>query len=107
MTHLKQDVVYSIRRLYKAPGFTLAAVFTLALGIGANTAIFSVVHGVLLKPLPYPEASRLVGVFHVFGGQRSTMSGPNFIDVAHATTTLESMAAIENSRMILTGQGEP
>ncbi len=108
MDHLRQDVLYAVRRLIKAPAFTLVAVVTLALGIGANSAIFSVVNGVLLKPLPYPESDRLVGVYHVTEeGNRAVMSGPNFTDVTHAATTLENAAAISTGRMILTGEGEP
>ena len=103
----KQDFVYAVRRLLKAPGFTVVAVLTLALGIGANSAIFSVVNGVLLQPLPYPESDRLVGVYHTTEGQRAVMSGPNFTDVTHAATSLESAAAISTGRMILTGEGEP
>ena len=61
---------------------------TLALGIGANSAIFSVVHGVLLKPLPYFEPERLVGIYHVSEGHRVTMSGPNFVDVKKLSSTL-------------------
>ena len=107
MDHLRQDIQYAFRRLLKAPGFTLIAVATLALGIGANSAIFSVVNGVLLKPLPYPEADRLVGVYHVAEGQRAVMSGPNFTDVIGAAKSLENAAAISTTDIILTGQGEP
>ncbi|WP_217833349.1 ABC transporter permease, partial [Picosynechococcus sp. PCC 7002] len=83
----------------------MVAVLTIALGIGANSAIFSVVNGILLKPLPYPESSRLVGVYHVSEGKRAIMSGPNFTDVARMTQSLESIAAISTSRAILTGEG--
>jgi putative ABC transport system permease protein len=107
MDHLRQDILYAVRRLIKAPGFTIVAVVTLALGIGANTAIFSVVNGILLEPLPYPEPDRLVGVYHTTEGHRVVMSGPNFTDVAHTATSLESAAAISTTRMILTGEGEP
>src|SRR5258706_493703 len=107
MDHLRQDIQYALRRLFKAPGFTAVAVVTLALGIGANSAIFSVVNGVLLKPLPYPESDRLVGVYHVSEGARASMSGPNFTDIARTATSLENVAAISTTRMILTGVGEP
>ncbi len=101
------DISYAIRRLFKSPGFTLVAIVTLALGIGANAAIFSVVNGVLLEPLPFPEPGRLVGVYHVSEGHRTVMSGPNFIDVARASRSLESVAAMYRDREILTGQGDP
>ncbi len=107
MEHLAQDVFYALRRLVKAPGFTIVAVITLALGIGANTAIFSVVDGVLLQPLPYPESDRLVGVYHTTEGHRAVMSGPNFTDVVHSATSFENAAAISTGRMILTGEGDP
>ncbi len=96
-----------MRRLLKAPGFTAVAVITLALGIGANSAIFSVVNGVLLKPLPYPDPGRLVGVYHVAEGHRAVMSGPNFTDVSRMATSFESASVISTTRMILTGEGEP
>ena len=106
MDQLTQDLQYALRRLVKSPGFTLIAVLTLALGIGANSAIFSVVNGVLLEPLPYPEPDRLVGVYHTTEGRRAVMSGPNFSDIARLATTLENAAAYSTARMILTGQGE-
>jgi putative ABC transport system permease protein len=107
MDYLRQDLLYALRRLIKAPGFSIVAVVTLALGIGANTAIFSVVNGVLLQPLPFPEPDRLVGIYHLSEGHRAVMSGPNFTDIARTATTLENAAAISTGRMILTGEGEP
>ena len=107
MDTLKQDVRYAVRRLIKSPAFTTVALVTLALGIGANTAIFSVVHAVLLKPLPYHDPDNLVAVFHMSEGRRSTMSGPNFYDVKKQSTALSDAAAYTRSRMILTGRGDP
>src|SRR4051794_30293136 len=65
---LIHDLKYVLRRLARTPGFTLATLVTLALGIGANTAIFSVINGVLLKPLPFPQADRLIGVWQTAPG---------------------------------------
>ena len=107
MDTLRQDLRYAIRRLTKSPGFTAVAVLTLALGIGANTAIFSVVNGVLLKPLPFAQPAQLVGIFHMWEGRRTTMSGPNFWDLKKQSRTLADAAAFSRDRMILTGQGEP
>lgn len=107
MDTLGQDIRYAVRRLLKSPGFTVVALLTLVLGIGANSAIFSVVNGVLLQPLPFPDPKRLVALFHVTEGQRAVMSGPNFWDLSKQTQTLASTAATARSRAILTGQGEP
>jgi putative ABC transport system permease protein len=107
MDTLQQDIRYAVRRLIKSPAFTTIALLTLALGIGANTAIFSVVNGVVLKPLPYANPDELVGIYHLSDGTRSTMSGPNFTDVKRLNTTLTDAAAYTRTRTILTGRGEP
>jgi putative ABC transport system permease protein len=107
MDTLRQDIRYALRRLLKSPGFTIVAVVTLALGIGANTAIFSVVNGVILRPLPYHESDRLVGIYHLSEGRRTAMSGPNFMDVRKQSETLEDAAAIARGGVVLTGAGDP
>jgi putative ABC transport system permease protein len=107
MDTLRQDIRYALRWLLKSPGFTVMSALTVALGVGANSAIFSVVYGVLLRPLPYPEPGRLAAIYHLYEGRRSTISGPNFIDLAQRAQTLSGVAAIARSRIILTGEGEP
>jgi predicted permease len=88
-----QDLRYGARMLLKNPGFTIVAILTLALGIGANTAIFSVVNGVLLKPLPYPEPDRLVRVFTSTGDfPRAPLSPFNFMDFREHNTVFEALA---------------
>jgi putative ABC transport system permease protein len=96
--------------LLKQPGFTVIAVIALALGIGANTAIFSVVNAVLLKPLPFVDPARLVIVYETNqqrGTTRSSVSYPNFADWRDQNHVFERMSSYHNSDFILTGEGEP
>ena len=109
MESLLQDVRYGIRGLLKRPGFTAIAVITLALGIGANTAIFSVVNAVLLRPLPYAEAARL---FVPWGSRsdtqdRTNVSYPDFVDWQAQTKTLEYVAAYNSAGTLLREGDEP
>jgi predicted permease len=110
METLLQDLRHAARSLRASPGFTFVAVVTLALGIGANTAIFSVVNGVLLAPLPYREPARLVTVNHFYptlNNLRAPVSVPGFRDYS-ARTDLFTSAAVENGiAMNLTGGAEP
>jgi len=108
METLLQDLRYAARRLTRAPAFTLIAVLTLALGIGANSAIFSVVNAVLLRPLPYPEPDRLVTVNQLWEGTLPSVFTPaNYRDVRAQNTVLERMAAYDATGLTLTGRGEP
>jgi predicted permease len=108
MGTLRQDFRYSLRMLAKSPGFALIAILTLALGIGANTAIFSVVDGVLLNPLPYERPERLVAVYaRSKEFQRSSISYPNFLDWVRDNRSLSGLAAFRADDFDLTGMGEP
>ena len=105
-----QDLRYAGRMLGKSPGFTAAAVLTLALGIGANTAIFSVVNGVMLKPLPYRQPERLVSLFlHGRGTDRGVMGAADFMALDERQGAFEHVAAISPSTIgfTLTGLGSP
>ncbi|HET9040050.1 MAG TPA: ABC transporter permease [Gemmatimonadales bacterium] len=108
MSTLWQDVRYAFRSLAKSPGFTAVTLLTLALGIGANSAIFSVVNGVLIRPLPYPEPDRLAVVRETYGGgEVGSVSGANFLDWKTRTHRFESLAAWRGVAVSLLGAGEP
>src|SRR5438034_11249 len=103
-----QDLRYALRTLAKSPGFTLVAVLTLALGIGANTAIFSAVNAVLLKPLPYPGSDRLVQIMSTgFRGVRFGVSFPDLQDLRALSQDFTGVAATTTQRYNLTGAGDP
>src|SRR5688500_13392284 len=107
---LLSDVRVALRSLRKAPGFTAVVVLTLALGIGANAAIFSVLNAVLLRPLPYPEADRIMTLWTDNANQgwpKDVSSYPNFLDWRAQNTTFAEMAAYAPSARTLTGTGEP
>ena len=92
MNTLLQDFRYAFRKLVQEPAFTVIAVLTLALGIGANTAIFSVVNAVLLRPLPYPEPERLVYLNETTGGTNTAIALPNYIDWRNDAKSFEHLA---------------
>ena len=105
---LPQDLRYGVRVLAKSPGFSLIAILTLALGIGANTAIFSVVNGVLLNPLPFHDPHQLVSMFQEMPNfKNGSISYPNFIDWRRMNTTFAGMAAYRSTGFNLSGNGEP
>jgi predicted permease len=107
---LIQDLLLGARILRKSPGFTIVAVLTLALGIGANTAIFSVVDAILLRPLPYPEPTRLVRIWETdpsHGSFKNTVNPFNFLDWRDNSHAFEAMAALVSSTHNLNAQGQP
>src|SRR5262249_30315878 len=111
MQTLLQDLRYGARMLLKSPNYTLISVFTLALGIGANTAIFSVVNSVLLRKLPYPDAGRLMTIWEDHrarnGPENEWTSPPGFEDWRDQAKSFDQVVAFQNWQPTLTGQGEP
>src|SRR5213594_1970942 len=111
MNTLWQDLLFGARTLRKNPGFTLIAVITLALGIGANTAIFSVVNAVLLRPLPYREPGKLVRIYTEFPTmnlKKFWMSAPEFLDIQNEADSWESIGAwTTTGRNVATSTDEP
>ncbi|MGD0359804.1 MAG: ABC transporter permease [Bryobacteraceae bacterium] len=108
METLLQDIRYGIRLVAKSPGFAAIAILTLALGIGANTALFSVVNGVLLNPLPYHQPDRLVAIYaKTKEFSYSSISYPNFLDWVRSQRSFSAIAAFREDNLNLTGMGEP
>ncbi len=110
METLIQDIKFGLRMLLKSPSMSIIATVALALGIGANTAIFSVVNAVLLRPLPFPNPDALVAVYETNqrrGTIRGSHSYPNFFDIRTQNTVFERIAVYRTSDFIMTGRGEP
>src|SRR5437867_11184598 len=110
MRTIAQDIRYGIRMLLKSPGVSIVATIALALGIGANTAIFSVVNAVLLRPLPYPNSDALMSVFEKDqsrGVVHGSYSYPNFFDLRAQNHVFDRIAAYHDSYFIMTGRTEP
>ena len=106
---IAQDLRFGMRLLLRSPAFSIVAVLTLALGIGANTAIFSVVNAVLLRPLPFPEPDRLVRLWESSpaGNARNVVNPLNFLDWRERTRSFQQMAAMHGWDADITGEGEP
>ena len=106
---LVQDARYAVRLLVKAPGFTAAAIITLALGIGANAAIFSLVDAIMLRPLPYPAPGRLVSIWEVMQptGTRSVVAPANYLDYVRRARSFTALTAFQSAGRNLTGAGDP
>jgi len=104
---LGQDLRFSLRQLAKSPGFTLIAILTLALGVGSTTSIFSVVNGILLRPLPFPEPERLVRVYPLSdAGEPSVFSVLNYLDWRKQSRTIEAASLLDTGSVNLTGTGD-
>jgi putative ABC transport system permease protein len=107
MHGLRSTFRYTFRLLLKSPGFTVTAVLILGLGIGANTAIFSLVNGVLLKPLPYPRADRLIDIYQTFPGfNKFSLDYPDYLDFRRNQRSFENLTAYFSDNFTLTGHGE-
>jgi len=108
MDHFLQDVRYAVRMLFKTPGFTALAIITLALGIGANTAIFSVIYAVLLKPMPYPQPDRLALLREKMAGMfdAGSVSYPNYLDWRAMQRSFTDLALFRSQPLNLSAQGE-
>jgi hypothetical protein len=108
MEALLDDLRFSIRSLLRKPLFASVAVLTLALGIGANTAMYSVIHAAILRPLPYPEPERLARIYSAFEGRLCcVVSAPNFLDMRNRQSSFEDLVAFSGYQFTLSGDGDP
>src|SRR6185503_8682084 len=110
MDSIIKDIRFALRSLLKRPGFSVIVVLTLALGIGANAAVFSVINAVLLRPLPYRDVDRVVTLWQnntKAGNSRNEVSPANFIDWKEQSNSFEALAGIEPFGFSLVGDGEP
>ena len=110
MSQLWQDLRYATRSLSRVPGFSLIAILTLALGIGANTAIFSVVNGVILKPLPYPRPEQLVMItsqFPTMGFEQFWVSPPEYLEFRERNTSFQEVGAYLTTAVNIGSAGRP
>ena len=110
MPSLVQDLTYACRTLRKSPGFTAVALLTLALGVGANSAIFTLIDAVLLRPLPFPQPDRLALVWedtNMFGVKDSPVALGNFVEWRARNHVFQQMGALEELNYRLSGAGEP
>src|SRR5215212_547488 len=106
MDTLLQDIRYAARKLLRTPAFTFIAVLTLALGIGATTAMWAIVDGVLIRPLPYPDPGRVVRVSSLSREKKSNaMSAPDYLDYRAQTTSFVGMAVMDDDNVNLTRAG--
>src|ERR1700749_2797795 len=113
MNGLMRDVGYAMRQMRKSPGFALTAILTLAFGIGATTAIFSIVEGVLLRPLPFADPDRLVVLSDILEGAKLGSNGdagvtaPEIRAYQQGTTSFEALGAYQGTGFELSGAGAP
>jgi len=106
MAGFLQDLRHTLRMLARAPGFVAVVVLTLAVGIGANTAIFSVVRGVLLRPLPFPDSDRIVRIYdHWNNTPQGAVSVPELVDYRAQLQQIQQISAYDQSTGNLTGVG--
>ncbi|HYO14715.1 MAG TPA: ABC transporter permease [Thermoanaerobaculia bacterium] len=107
LSEMRQDAAFALRQLAKTPAFTLVAVLTLALGIGATATIFSVLHAVVLRPLPFPEPERIVHLWATWQGDERSVSPGGFLEFRRSIRSFEHLAALHSASFNLTGEGAP